>query len=173
MTLRTWSPAILMSMSIVGGDISAQDTAKVGKSAEQWKTENLTMSGKSVTVAVSGYVFAEVRSEEIPRARVTVACDSVWIRFTAYPDLSRNTSNRPFAYPIDHGIVFSSIKPRHSDTHEAQYDFQLGRDRDLVAGLVSGSEFGIVLQWYGGRAIPFSWSLKGSAEAIRASCRDS
>ena len=173
MTLRTWTLAILATMSFASGEISAQDTAKAGESAGKWKTEKFTMSGKSVAVAVSAYVSAVVRPEEMPRARVTVACDSVWIRFTAYPDLSRNTFVRPFAYRIDRGIVFSSIIPYHRDTHQAQYELQLGRDRDLVAGLVSGSEFGIVLQWYGGRAIPFSWPLKGSTAAIRASCRDS
>ena len=167
MNTRTLGLAVLMAASVLQGNASGQDTTTAGGHAERWRTETITMFEKPVTVATSEYVSAAVRPEEIPQARVMVACDSVWIRFTSYPNPSLA---RPVSYFVDD--MPSAVMAYHKDTYRTQYDIQFGRVRDLVAKLISGSEFTVAFRWYGGSIVPFSWALRGSGVAILASCRD-
>lgn len=157
---RTIVTTLLMAVCVA--DAGAQD---------RWRTDTLTIRGTLATVAVSGYATpTTLRPDNLPPARVMAACDSIWLRFTRFPDLASSMMARPLGYRVDSIIYQSSGRMYHKDTYQTQYDIQFGRDGDLMNRLMSGREFGLNLRWRGGNPLQFVWSLKGSGAAIRKSC---
>lgn len=106
----------------------------------------------------------------MPEARVMVACDSTWVEFKAFPDMSNRTLSSPLMYRVDNVIRRSTIIPYHIDTYSAQYQIQLGRNREFLSHLIAGSELHLSFVWFGGIQSLYNWSLSGSGAAIRNSC---
>ena len=108
-------------------------------------------------------------------ARIYVDCYDAWVRFSKAPNLRGGI--------IQDGYTRYAVTVRieaDGKTHKTRRwsATQVWGGRDLrftpamgaVASLSVGSEFTIALPWYGQDSAVFSWSLRGSAEAIRRGC---
>ncbi len=151
--------------------VDAQTLLDSADAQNAWSTVGVTMYGSTVTVAVSEYSSARMRNpDNFPKARIMVACDSVWVHFTAFPDLQKSAFR--MGYVIDNSFRPSSIMAYHEDTYKRQREVHIfGGGRSLIRGLKAGAEFATAFPWHGGRTVPFAWSLKGSSAAILKSCR--
>ena len=152
-------------------DVDRYQSLDSARAQNAWSTVGVTMYGSTVTVAVSEYSSARMRNpDNFPKARIMVACDSVWVHFTAFPDLQKSAFR--MGYVIDNSFRPSSVMAYHEDTYKRQREVHIfGGGRSLIRGIRAGEEFATAFPWHGGRTVPFAWSLKGSSAAILKSCR--
>ena len=157
---------VLADFVMIANAASGQESA-----TGRWTVEERE-SGPDV-VAVSEYVAAiALKPDDYPRARVVVACDSVWIQFTSSPNPNTTELSKPLARRIDDSWEMNAVRLYYRVTHpESSRELQFGRNQKLVSELASGSSFGIVVPWRRQRDPLYSWSLRGSSIAIRGSCR--
>ncbi len=141
----------------------------------QWTVINLVDEfGAVVDRAAISPPVASVRPMQFPyngtTARIYVACDEAWLRFSASPNLTGGE--------IEDGYnIYTPTFRVDGIDHQWQVVQSWGGD-DLyfvnqgppLAALLSASTFAVSLSWYGEGAVAFLWKLVGVSNAVGNSC---
>ena len=133
------------------------------------------VTGKGVVSDPVGPVRPMSSPYDDVTARIYVDCYDAWVRFSKAPNLRGGSIQDGYTrYAVTVRIEGDgkTNKPRRWSATQVWggRDLRFTPAMGAVASLSAGSEFAIALPWYGQDSAVFSWSLRGSAEAIRRGC---